>query len=107
MTHRTDRTFVRATALAAGLLAGGLAWGQATKAQYGGELNIGNVYVTVSPMSADIGDWAWKNNQDTGLAFEQLFAADLSKAKRNGGKYDFTADAWIAPDALRGELAEK
>ena len=79
----------------------------AAKPQYGGELNIGNVYVTVSPMSADIGDWAWKNNQDTGLAYEQLFAADLSKSKRNGGRYDFTADAWIAPDALRGELADR
>ena len=58
-------------------------------------------------MSADTGDWAWKHTQDTGLAYEQLFAADLSKSKRNGGPYTFTADAWLAPDALRGELAEK
>ena len=94
-------------ALAVALLAPAAALAQTPKPQYGGELNIGNVYVTVSPMSADIGDWAWKINQDTGLAYEQLFAADLSKSKRNGGRYDFTADAWIAPDALRGELAEK
>ncbi|HEU5296227.1 MAG TPA: ABC transporter substrate-binding protein [Burkholderiaceae bacterium] len=85
--------------------AGALA--QAQKPQYGGELNIGNVFATVTPMSPDNGDWAWKHTQDTGLAYEQLFAADLSKSVRNGGKYPFTADAWIAPDALRGELAEK
>ena len=29
-------------------------------------------------MSADIGDWAWKINQDTGLVYEQLMVADLS-----------------------------
>ena len=79
----------------------------AAKPQYGGELNIGVVFATVNPMSPDNGDWAWKHSQDTGLTYEQLFAADLSKSVRNGGKYPFTADAWIAPDALRGELAEK
>jgi peptide/nickel transport system substrate-binding protein len=100
-------------ALAGALLVTG-AWAQqkpapqpAEKPQYGGELNIGNVYVTVSPMSADTGDWAWKHNQDTGLAYEQLFAGDLSKSERNGGKYSFTSDAWLATDAIRGELAEK
>ena len=65
------------------------------------------MFATVNPMSPDNGDWAWKHSQDTGLTYEQLFAADLSKSIRNGGKYPFTADAWIAPDALRGELAEK
>ena len=77
------------------------------KPQYGGELNIGNVFLTVNPMSPDNGDWAWKHAQDTGLAYEQLFAADLDKSIRKGGKHAFTADAWIAPEALRGELAEK
>jgi peptide/nickel transport system substrate-binding protein len=75
--------------------------------QYGGELNIGNVYVTVSPMSADSQDWAWKHSQDTGLAYEQLFAADLGKSKRNGGPNPYTADAWLPSASLRGELAEK
>ena len=89
------------------LIATGSAYAQPAKPQYGGELNIGNVFLTVNPMSADTGDWAWKHSQDTGLAYEQLFAADLSKSIRNGGKHSFTADAWIAPDALRGELAEK
>ncbi|MEK8049065.1 ABC transporter substrate-binding protein [Ideonella sp. DXS22W] len=102
--------------LAAALMAAGAAHAQApaaaakaapVKPQYGGELNIGNVYVTVSPMSADHADWAWKHSQDTGLVYEHLFAADLDKSQRKGGKYDFTADAFLPPDAIRGELAEK
>jgi peptide/nickel transport system substrate-binding protein len=105
------RTTIHRIALAATLAAcGASAHAQtaaAAKPQYGGELNIGNVFVTVSPMSADTGDWAWKHSQDTGLAYEQLFSADLSKSKRHGGKYTFTADAWLPTDALRGELAEK
>lgn len=93
--------------LALAVAAAGTAQAQAPKPQYGGELNIGNVYVTVSPMSADHADWAWKHSQDTGLVYEHLFAADLDKSQRKGGKYDFTADAFLPPDAIRGELAEK
>jgi len=74
--------------------------------QYGGELNIGNVFITVSPMSPDTAAWAWKHSQDLGAVYEQLFAGDLSKSVRHGGKYAFTSDAWLASDALRGELAE-
>ena len=33
---------------------------------------------------------------------EQLFAADLSKAKRLGGKYPFVADGGLPTDAIRG-----
>ncbi len=76
------------------------------KPQYGGSLSIANVYYTISPLSFDSADWAWKFNQDTGLAYEQLFAADLSKAKRNGGKHAFITDGWLPTDGLRGELAE-
>ena len=76
------------------------------KPQYGGTLSIANAYYTISPLSFDSADWAWKFNQDTGLAYEQLFAADLSKARRNGGKHAFITDGWLPPDALRGELAE-
>ena len=76
------------------------------KPQYGGSLSIANVYYTISPLSFDSADWAWKFNQDTGLAYEQLFAADLSKAKRNGGKHAFITDGWLPSDGLRGELAE-
>ena len=79
---------------------------QAEKPKYGGTLNIGNVYVTLSPLSFDPADWAWKFGQDTGLMYEQLFAADLSKAIRNGGKHAFVADAWLPSDGIRGELAE-
>ncbi|WP_454617124.1 ABC transporter substrate-binding protein [Bradyrhizobium cenepequi] len=76
------------------------------KPQAGGTLNIGMVYVTLSPLSWDPADWTWKFQQDTGLMYEQLFAGDLSKAKRNGGRYSFVPDAWLPSDAIRGELAE-
>jgi peptide/nickel transport system substrate-binding protein len=76
------------------------------KPQVGGTLNIGMVYVTLSPLSWDPADWTWKFQQDTGLMYEQLFAGDLSKAKRNGGKYSFVPDAWLPSDAIKGELAE-
>ncbi len=103
---------------AAALLAGAPAWAQAPaakpaaataaeKPQYGGTLSIGNVYYTVSPLSFDVADWPWKHNQDTGLVYEQLFAADLSKAKRNGGPFPFQSDAFLPPQGMRGELAEK
>jgi peptide/nickel transport system substrate-binding protein len=48
--------------------------------QYGGELNIGTVYVTLAPLSWDPADWSWKLNHDTGAVREQLFAADLKQA---------------------------
>jgi peptide/nickel transport system substrate-binding protein len=74
--------------------------------RYGGTLEIGTVYVTLSALSWDLADWNWKQNHDTGQFYEQLFAADLSKSKRNGGKHPFYADAWLPSDAIRGELAE-
>jgi peptide/nickel transport system substrate-binding protein len=72
----------------------------------GGTLEIGTVYVTLSALSWDNADWNWKHNHDTGQVYEQLFAADLSKSKRLGGKHPFYADAWLPSDAIRGELAE-
>lgn len=92
----------------AGILATGpaLAQSEGDKPQYGGTLNLGLVYVTLSPLSWDNADWPWKFQQDTGLVYEQLFAADLSKSKRNGGPYSFVPDAWLPSDAIRGELAE-
>ncbi len=74
--------------------------------QYGGELNIGTVYVTMNALSWDPADWAWKSSHDTGLVREQLFAADLSHAVSRGGDQTFTLDAYILPRAIRGELAE-
>ncbi len=79
---------------------------QAEKPQYGATLNVGSMYVTLSPLSWDVADWAWKFSNDTGLSYEQLFVGDLAKSVRRGGKYPFVADAWLATDALRGELAE-
>ena len=92
---------------AMGLALAGTAQAQAEKPQYGGTLEVGTVYVTLSALSFDPADWNWKLNHDTGQFYEQLFAADLSKSKRNGGKYPFYADAWLPSDAIRGELAEK
>ena len=76
------------------------------KPQYGGTLEVGTVYVTLTALSFDPADWNWKLNHDTGNYLEQLFAADLSKSVRNGGKHPFYADAWLPTDAIRGELAE-
>ena len=88
-------------------LAAASAFAQApAKPQYGGTINIGTIFLTVPPLSFDSADWTWKFNHDMGLAYESLFAADLSKAKRNGGPYDFTIDAFLPSDAIRGELAE-
>jgi peptide/nickel transport system substrate-binding protein len=84
----------------------GFASAQAEKPQYGGSLEIGTVYVTLTALSWDTADWNWKQNHDTGQFYEQLFAADLSKSRRNGGKHPFYADAWLPSDAIRGELAE-
>ena len=72
----------------------------------GGTLNIGMIYLTLSPLSWDPADWTWKFNQDTGLTTETLFSADLSKAVSRGGKHTFVADSWLPSDAIRGELAE-
>ena len=74
--------------------------------QYGGELNIGTVYVTLSALSWDPVDWTWKSNHDTGLVREQLFSGDLNKGVRRGGDYTFVAEAYLPVEVLRGELAE-
>ena len=95
-----------AASLLAPLLAPTAVQAQTEKPQHGGTLTIGMVYITLSPLSWDPAAWAWKFQQDTGLMYEQLFAGDLSKAQRLGGKHSFRPDAWLATDAIRGELAE-
>lgn len=92
-----------ATALA---LATTPALAENTAPKYGGTLEVGTVYITLSALSWDPHDWNWKLNHDTGMFYEQLFAADLTKAKRNGGKFSFVPDAWLSNEAMRGELAE-
>ena len=90
------------------LVAGGDAGAQsAAKPQYGGTLEVGTVYVTLTALSWDPQDWNWKLNHDTGMFYEQLFAADLDKSVRKGGKHKFYADAWLPSDAIRGELVER
>ena len=106
LTARAGRlALATAAALALGSAPAG-ASAQTEKPQYGGNLSIGMVYVTLSPLSWDPTDWPWKYAQDAGLMHESLMAADLSKSKRRGGKYSFTADSWLPTDATRGELAE-
>jgi peptide/nickel transport system substrate-binding protein len=86
--------------------ASGTALAQSAKPQYGGALEIGNVFVTLTALSWDAQEWPWKLNVDTGMFYEKLFAGDLEKSERKGGKYKFHADAWLPSDAIRGELAE-
>ncbi len=95
-----------ATVAAALMLLPMTASAQNEKPQYGGSLSIGMIYVTLSPLTWDPTDWPWKYAQDTGLMHESLMAADLSKSKRKGGPYAFTADSWLPSDGIRGELAE-
>jgi peptide/nickel transport system substrate-binding protein len=80
--------------------------GHAEAPQYGGTLNLGTVYVTLSALSFDPADWNWKVNHDAGMVYELLFAADLEKSVGQGGPYPFQSEGWLPPDAIRGELAE-
>lgn len=72
----------------------------------GGVLEVATLNRALNVLTWDPADWNWKINHDTGQFYEQLFAADLDKAKRLGGPHPFYADAWLPSDAIRGELAE-
>ena len=96
---------------AALLLSGSAFSGQEGPApQYGGDLEIGTVYYTISALSFDNYDFAWKHNHDTGAVYEQLFATDLSQSQHNGGKFAFVASEQTADvtvyliDATTGAL---
>ena len=75
--------------------------------KYGGSLEISTVSPTLSALSFDNYDFPWKHNHDTGGVYEQLLAADISKAKSRGGKYGLIPDAYLPTDLIRGELAEQ
>jgi len=106
MSARNLRTRLVATALGLSVALGGSAASRADeKPQYGGTLQVATMNRALSVLSWDPADWNWKVNHDTGQFYEQLFSGDLSKAKRNGGKYPFYADAWLPSEAVRGELA--
>ncbi|MBP8308395.1 MAG: ABC transporter substrate-binding protein [Burkholderiaceae bacterium] len=102
------RTFKIRGVIGAALAVAALSAGaqSAETPQYGGTLSVGTVYPTISALSWDLADWNWKQNHDTGQYYEQLFAADLSKARRHGGKYGFRDPAYLPLDSIRGELAE-
>ncbi len=103
---KTHSNRLRTCALAAAIaLAPAAAMAQG-KPQYGGELRLGTVYVGISALSWDPADYNWKINHDAGGQYEVLWAGDLSKSVKNGGKHKFAADAWLPSDAIRGELAE-
>ena len=70
--------------------------------KYGGTLSIASVYFTISALTWDPADWNWKSNHDMGQYAENLFAADLSKSRKYGGKHPFVADAYLPLDAIRG-----
>ncbi|MEM1249394.1 MAG: ABC transporter substrate-binding protein, partial [Acidobacteriota bacterium] len=74
--------------------------------QYGGTLNVATVYRTLSALSWDPADWAWKTNHDVGSIYEQLFAADLDQAVGKGGSERFLVEAFLPEGVRRGELAE-
>ena len=73
--------------------------------RYGGELNVGTVYVTLSALSWDTTDWNWKQNHDTGMLYEQLFVADLDQAAVRGGDQRFVSEAYLSAETIRGEVA--
>jgi hypothetical protein len=50
----------------------GMPLAETDKPKYGGTLEIGTVYVTLSALSFDPADWNWKLNHDTGNYLEQL-----------------------------------
>ncbi|MBE0593569.1 MAG: ABC transporter substrate-binding protein, partial [Gemmatimonadales bacterium] len=106
MAKRAVRGAVGAASVLALALAAALPAAAQEKPQYGGTLTTTTVNPTLSVLTWDPTDWNWKINQDSGQIYEQLFVADLTKAKRLGGPHPFFADAWLPSDAIRGELAE-
>src|SRR5215831_18821470 len=95
---------------AAALLAVASAHAQSEKPevpQYGGTIEVATMFATLSALSWDPHDWNWKLNHDTGQFYEQLIAGNLDMSVRKGGKHPFVADAYLATEAQRGELAEK
>ena len=100
-----ERTLLGAAAATLMSISGAMAQGE--KPQYGGTLEVGTQFATLSALSWDPHDWNWKLNHDTGQFYEQLIAGDLDKSVRKGGKHKFILDAYLPSDAIRGEIAEK
>ena len=106
MGMKTLRGILLGAAAALAVTAGAATAQDGEKPQYGGTLEVGTMFVTLSALSWDPHDWNWKLNHDTGQFYEQLVAGDLDKSKRKGGKHPFVADAYLATEAQRGELAD-
>ena len=79
------RAMLSSAALGAAVIAGAGVANADTPPRYGGTLEVGTVYVTLSALSFDAQDWNWKHNHDTGQVYEHLFAAD----HLNTGRWNF------------------
>ena len=77
------------------------------KPQYGGTLRFLDMRPQLNPLSFDNADWVWKHGADTGFYMEHLIMGDLQKGPRGTNEYPFHASAWIPPEIMRGELAER
>ncbi len=78
------------------------------KPRYGGTLQVATMNRQLALLTWDPADWNWKVNHDTGQFPNELFSGDLSKSKRNGGKYPFYADALASVQTrCGGELGRK
>lgn len=86
MTNWRSVVSVRQSVVAAALALGsGPVVADIEKPQYGGTLEVGTVFVTLSVLTWDATDWNWKFNHDSGPMYEQLFVADLDKSRHKGG----------------------
>jgi peptide/nickel transport system substrate-binding protein len=77
---------------------------QTPKPQYGGTLEIGAVYVTLSALSWGPQDWNWKPNHDTGMDYEQLSRPISTRACARAAS---TRSMRTPSDTIRSELAER
>ena len=76
---------------------------QAEKPQTGGTLNIGMVYVTLSPLSWDPADWNYKTAQDAGLYYDRLFVADFAEDLTPPEEYTEPREPLFLPPVLRDQ----
>jgi len=73
--------------------------------QPGGTLNVISIYHTLDAVTWDTTKWNWKANHDM-LFMDQLLMGDLDKGPRGSDENNFVAQAYIAPEHYRGDLAE-
>lgn len=77
----------------------------AEKPQYGGKLRMFQ-RPTIPPLTWDANDFGWKLNEDGGQVMEHLTVGDLQKGPRGTNEFNFSDQAYIPNNVVRGELAE-